>query len=351
MFADNFAYYSTGGAGNANMLLGKPYLECNAAGPTTSNPRPNGTHAYQLTATTGGVPGLRIGFDANWTTIWANFAVRPSASPSGNDVCYVMQLRDGSNNKQMTVCLGSANQLIVRSGSESGTILGSTANAAVPNGQTTHVEVKVVVHGSAGTVEVRVNEVTMLTLTGVNTAAAGGTTAASNAMRILGGEVNNVQIYDYSHRQTGDLVGDPWIGDVQWLLRVMNADTAQTDFVRNTGLADYACINETPQDGDTTYIEATNVGDKSDFTFAALPGTVSEVIAIVVRPIWRKTLSGTSTCRAGVVSSASVSNGATKSPATNYGYEYDTFALDPHTGVAWTPTSLNAAKVRLEKVS
>lgn len=351
MFADNFAYYGLGGAGNTNMLLGLPWLEATAAGPSASNPRPNGTHSYVLSATVGGVPGLRCGFGADWTTFFLARCIRPTGLPSASNVFYIFQPRTSGNVEQCTVTVGATGTVSLRTGGVNGAIIATSAAPVIAAGGFYYCEAKFTIDGAVGTFQLRINETVVLNVSNVNTAGAGGVVAAADAMRILGGEVFTCDVYDWSQRNAGEIGGDPFLGDMQWLTRKGSADTAQTDWVRNTGANDFSAIADAVQDGDTTYLEASTPGDKSDFTHDALPGTVSEVIGVILRPIWKKTLAGTSTARAALLSGVAVANGATKSLGTAYAYDFDSVLVDPATGVAWTPSGYNAAKLRIEKVA
>lgn len=355
MFADAFSIYGTGGVGNSRMLLGPPWLEANASGPSTANPRPHGTHCYLLSATTGGNPGYRCGFDANWTTFKLRNAVRLSALPSGNDKFYIFQPRTAGNAAQCSVLIGASGQIIVTSGGESGTVLGTSDNGVISAGQIHVCEAKFVINGATGSVEVRVDEITTaINLSNVNTAAGGGTTAASNAARIVGGEVFTCGVYDYSQNEASELPGDPWLGDTQVLLQLPSAATAQNDF-SVTGAANAAAATSgNPPAGDAAYIEGSTAGQVTEMQYPDLPANVSLVIATIMRPCWKKPTAGTSTLKVGLHTqngAGGIVAGPTQAMPTDYAYDYAALVLNPDTGVQFTPAEWNASRVRFEKVA
>lgn len=356
LYYDNFSFYGTGTIGKANMLRGFPWLEAISIGPANNNPPPGQSFHYSMTATTGGDPAWRISLMGVKTTF--GVCIRPflSALPDDATQFYLFQVRDSNNVAQCTITLSPTGFVQARRGDSAGTILAESDAPAVSPGNYFHAEAKFKIDDATGAIEVRINEVTVINVSGVDTKATAVAGAESVAGRIFGGQGMGMDFTDLVTWDTTGTENNSFLGDVQALWSNYVSDTAHTDWARNTGTQDYAMLTEAAQDGDTTYLAATTPGNVSEFKIGALPATVSEVIAVMIRPIAKKTLPGTCSMRTRLRGDPggahdTVANGATVALSTTYTYSWDVYQVDPSTGVRFTPAGALAAQYGFEKVA
>ncbi|AFU88417.1 hypothetical protein CcrSwift_gp099 [Caulobacter phage CcrSwift] len=136
--------------------------------------------------------------------------------------------------------------------------------------------------------------------------------------------------------------GEPttWLGD----LRIDTLrPTANGDVVNSTPLsgAAYAAVDEVAIDGDTTYTESTNIGDKDLYQLGDLTETPQTIHAVVVTAVAKSTGTTNRAIKLKVKSSVEGDSAAKTVPLSAYGGLQATFSRDPATTAAWTATAVN----------
>lgn len=347
LWADGFSLYGTGSVSDDNMQQGvwaavNANIQC-----ATTNPRSPGTHHIRINSSNA---ELRRIFGADKATGAGFGAAHYIASlPSADSQMVLADFRDGSNVSKLTLTVTTTGVIQLRQGGPSGTILASSA-AVFTASAYQHIEAFAVLHASAGEVEVRRNGETVLSFSG----ATGTGTLEQVAIRWQGTAGPNWDVTDVQCWDIAGSINNDFLGDVIWLRVNPDADLAVTDWVRNTGSTDFSCINEATPDGDTTYIEASASGNISEFTMGNLPAQAADVVAVITQPMARKTDAGAGSLRASLLSSgspASESLGANRPITTTYTYYPDVHEVDPATGVRWTPTAVNAMRLRLNRTA
>lgn len=135
----------------------------------------------------------------------------------------------------------------------------------------THVEVKVYSHASAGTVEIKINGVSVYSGTGLNTDGADITGVTLCSV----GEGN-------STKWSGVFIADDWVGALIPKLLVPTGDDS-VQLSRSAGSDNYALVDDTAEDGDTTYVQSNTSGHKDIYTFSDLEaGYEPKVISMVI---------------------------------------------------------------------
>jgi hypothetical protein len=274
---------------------------------------------------------LTRGF-ANVDTVYFGAAIQVDSGAIPN-----MLFRDGSTT-QVNILMNVTDGVRVQ---RNGTALGSTGPiAAIAAGIVFHIQVKAVIHPSAGSVTVKINNATVLTLTGVNTR------ATSNSY------VNSVQ---FQNQWWDDIVVslDDWPGDLRCVAQLPTGDGATTDFTPSSGSASYAMVDESVQDSDTTYNASGTVGHKDLLTFPAL-SISGNPKAVLVLSHARGEL-GSAAIR-GVLrtggGSPTTSTGTTETLNTSYASRGRLCSpINPETGLDWTESEVNAAQSGYEVVS
>ena len=352
LWCDGFDHY---GLDEANMLDG-PYAEVHPLvwDLSTANPRA-GTHHMRWTTNNAESAWMRRVFGGAKTTVGIGQAMYLPNLPTLNDCLLVLQLRDAANAAQLSFYIQTTGAIAVRTGGSTGTLL-ATSTALLTAAAYNHIEIKSTINNSAGAVEVRLNNVTIIDISGVDTQA----TANAEASQVIwakqkGGTgepgVTNVDLDDLFAWDTAGSYNNDFIGDHQVLTLWPDGDTARTDWTRNTGATDFEAIDEADPDDDTTYVEATAAAEISEYALDDLPSTVSAIAAVQLTGRMKKTDAGGAKVQQSLVSGASEFNGADRDITTEYTYWPDISEQDPATGAPWTRTALDAALYKIERTA
>lgn len=357
---DNFAIYSTGATGNANMLLGvwANISVQSGCGPSTANPNGTlGTHHYRFT--NNGASTLRRVLGGSLAEVGYGAAYYLGDLPSSSTRVCIVQMRDGSNNPQFTVLVTSTGALQVRSGSESGTIV-ATSTSLLTAGSYYFIEL--VAHigdaaGSpAGSIEIRVNGEEFVNATGVDTRGQSTTNVEQYVIGILGAGAwnagsGNLDVADlFVWDRTGSRNND-FLGFVRVLTLTPNSDGATTDWVRNTGANDYETVDDSAQDGDTTYVEASSAGDTEHLGLSDLDASITQIFALQPVVMYRKTDAGAGSAQTALVSGVSTALGTDRALTQTYTYYVDVIEDDPATSNPWQPTAVNSVTLQLDRTA
>lgn len=313
---------------------------------SSTNPA-TGTHHLRMTSG-GDVGGSTLRRALGQSTQICGFGYRFSLDdlPAEEDSSWLqpnlqmVSFSDVSNGQQVRVQMGTEGSVsVVRDP----TLLGRS-DPVVAAGGYHHFECKTKIANSGGYIEVRINEVTVLNLTGIDTQLTGNAEASQISIREGGTvadtaqfgfmDIDDVFAWDDDASDLENTVVD-WVGDKGCYYLPTNADTAEADWTLSTGATGYTLLDETtPNDAD--YIADTTGAARSIFGVAALPGNVAEVIAMMPVIRARKEESGSVTLRGGVVVGASESYTPDASPSTTFAYMTPgPKTIDPDTGVAW----------------
>jgi hypothetical protein len=254
--------------------------------------------------------------------------------------------------------LDHAGHLVARKGD--GTIYGTSSYALFPY-RWFYIEVEALIDGSAGTFIVKVDSVTKLTLTGLNTNN-GGANAWDRFS--LNGYINgsSVVLFDdlYVRDGFGPAPGNGFLGTSTKLPFVFTglpktdavAAGSNADFVPSTGTDHGALVDENPPDT-TTYNSSDTPGDKDSYKYEALPIS-GDVLAVQLTPFLRQTHAGVRTAK------TLVRQGGVDYPhaddfelPTTFEYRTQMYETNPATSAAWTEPEVNnvAAEIGLEVAS
>lgn len=321
---------------------------------STVNPA-TGTYHLRLTATNNvaapkvrriwGVASQVVGLGYRF-----NVADLPSDEGGVNSSLVVTDIHDASNVRHCTVVMGTDGSVFAKRGVDldggaiGGTLLGRS-DPCIAAGGYHHYEAKFKIDNTVGYIEIRVNEVTVLNLTGIDTqntanASAGQFTIqqSGNAAQPHPGfgtyDVDDIFAWDDDASDAENTIVD-FVGDKGCYYLKPNADTATAGFIINGSATSYGAIDDAAPNG-TDYLDTAASTARTIVGVESLPGNVSEVIAMVPVIYARKEESGTVSLRGGVVVDGEEFYTPTNSPSTEYAYmEPGPKTIDPSTGVAW----------------
>ncbi len=235
-----------------------------------------------------------------------------------------------------------------RGNNPSGTVLGTAANVC-PFDAWNSFQWKIVVHPTAGSIEVRVNGLPtpILNLTGINTRA-----SANNRINgaLLFGDGASVSMTRYHLRDwimfddTG-MINNTWTGDIRMSVLVPNGVGSSTGFETRVGAAtNWQAVANLPNDGETSYVQTATLNATDLYTMSDLPVPPSRIVAIRPFGIMRKTDAGTRVVGLRIKSGATETTSGIEDSLGQTFRTADggTLTTDPNTGAAWTASAVNA---------
>jgi len=349
LWCDGFDHYGTT---TAKMLDGAWAQVASSAVITTSNVR-TGTYAMQFGIGFQGFARRVLG--GAKTTVGVGAAWYFPALPTASNTDAIYAFNDADNNVQVTISIGSTGTLSAYRGHFiSGTLLGTTATPVVVANAYQHIEAVVFFSQTVGTVEVRVNGVTVLSLSGLDTVASSLVECSQIVFALpgtsLGATISKYMDDVFAYDNTSSY-NNTFIGDRRVLTLFPDANTATADWTAVGAASGYLCIDEANPNEDTDYITAATVGLVSQFGLQNLPAGISIVNAVVMVERARKTEAGTANTQVSVVSGASTSNGADKPLTEIYTYRQDVFQTDPATAAPFTPTAVDALQFKVARTA
>lgn len=277
------------------------------------------------------------------------FAISDLPSSENNGAVVLAEFRDVSNDVHTCVILGTDGSVFAVRGpnffagsSLGGTLLGTRSAPCIAAGGYHHFECKIKIANSGGYIEVRINEVTVLNITGVDTQNTANATAAQVVVGKRGDDpagfstfdMDDVFAWDDDASDLENTVID-FVGDKGCYYLRPNADTAEADWIESTGTTSYSLIDEVPPSG-SDYLSDSTGAARTVVDVESLPGNVSEVIAMMPVVYARKEEAGTVTLHGGLVVGSEEAIGPDDSPSTAYAYLRPApKTVDPDTGVAW----------------
>jgi len=347
LFCESYEKYGTITTGRNNMLNGVYADVIGNTYPKATNPRTGNNSLY---CEGGAQTGWRRIFGAHKTVVGFGTAFYLPVLPSNDAVICIGFLADDSLNKCMALTISTTGQIIARTGPHTGTEIARSAPVIVANAWQ-HIEYKVGIDDSTGSVEVRVDGQTILNLSNVNTDGAGNGYCSQMWFGKDGGSGSGDWYADdsFAWDDTGSYNND-FIGDKKVYNLVPDGDTGVADWTPDTGGVGYSRINEIPP-SDASYIKASAISDVSEFTMSDLPTGVSAIAGIQYYTRMLKTDAGDSNVQMSALSGSSNSDGTDRPITTAATYYTDVFEEDPDTTAAWTRTGINAMKIRATRTA
>lgn len=343
LWCDSFDYY-----GNSANLTEGAWAEITGVSLSSANPRTGTSHLRSGAAST-----ARRVLGGPKTTVGIAAAFYFSALPVANNNARLFEFRDAANVAQVTIMAQSTGVIEVFRG-VSTTSLGVSASPAVVAEAYQHVECVVFFSQTVGTVEVRVNGVTVVSLSGIDTVATSLVECSQVAVGRSGSASSIIDTDDvFCYDDTGSF-NNTFIGDRRVLTLFPDANTIQADWTAVGAATGYECIDEASPDGDTTYITAAAPGSPgpiSEFGIQNLPAGISAISAVVVVEMARKTEAGVANTQWSVISGASETAGADKPMTEIYTYRQDIFETDPASAAPFTPSEVDALQIKVERTA
>lgn len=214
-----------------------------------------------------------------------------------------------------------------------------------------HVEIKISIANTGGTVHIRVNGVEVMAFTGDTYYGSSG--QYSQGVRIFNGQTTggNASYLDDLFMYDGDgTYNNTFIGDRKVVLTNPNDVTSVAEWAVSGAANAVTAISS--NNGDTSFISAgSSTPVTSEFELSNLDSTVGGIAGVQTVICARKTDAGTVFVQPSLISGSSSSNGSNNHTITDsYAYHGMIHEVNPATGVPWTVSTFNTAKMRVRRV-
>lgn len=224
------------------------------------------------------------------------------------------------------------------------TSIGSTATGVISAATWCYLEFKVKIDNTTGTVDVRKNGVSVLSLSGKDTQVSGN--ASCNNFTIANSGANADTRFDdlYLCNDAGTKNND-FLGDVTITTLYPTSDGNSSDFTPSTGSDNYAMVDEAQLAGTTDYNESTSASNKDLYGVTTFSGSGSikgvQVCNAVLNPD-----TGSLTVRALVRSGVTPADneGASHTLSQTMTGNLEIWEQEPEDAVDWTAAKINAAE-------
>lgn len=230
-----------------------------------------------------------------------------------------------------------------------GTVL-ATSSTALSTNTFYFLEWKLTINNSTGASEVRVDGVNIVSTSSADTQ--NTASATWDAVRILGdggGASGSVIIDDlYICDGSGSLNND-FLGPVRVKAAFADGAGNYSQFTPSAG-SNFQNVDETSQDGDTTYNSETTAGEKDTYTFAAL-GLTGTVKGVQTNLMVRSDAVGAETVAPTWRISSTDYDGTAVAVNTSYVDKTQVYETSPATAAAWTVSEIDGAEFGPKLVS
>lgn len=297
--------------------------------------------------------GIDIPITGSPTTVYVGFALNTSALFDG---FYIIQFKEGAQG-HVGIRVNANGSVEARRSVPSGTqtLLGTASAAgAISNSTYVYIEAKVFVHDSTGTVDVKVNGSSVLSLSSQDTRDAG--TGVVSGIRLFGNNNGAATIYidDLLCYDSTGTTFNAFQGDVALRYHAPNGAGNSAQFTRggaDSG-ANWSQCDEASANGDTDYVTSSTVGQRDTYACTNLLSTGASILGVRVIAQAQQVDAGSSTLAMVVRHNGTDNDGTGQALSSgSYGFVGQFYATNPGTAGAWTETDFNAMEPGFTKTA
>lgn len=284
---------------------------------------------------------LSVSFASNSNWLVGCAFKTPSLFTTKTNIFAIRSSTAGQNSLAVT----STGLLAAYSGDDSSPVfLASASQVLLPN-TWYYIEYKVYCHASAGTVDVHLNGVSVISLTSKNTLKAGGDCTVVRLRGIPGAATVARGPVDDWYIANG---ATDFLGPLKVETLRPSADTLVVDWLCSVGSDHYALVNETP-DNTGTYVYCGTSGDEDQYEINDLGDISSSIKGVQIGATANLASNGSQQLYLECDSNGSVANSAgvtlTTTVLLTSNYILET---DPATSAAWSADAVNDLKVGIK---
>jgi hypothetical protein len=337
LIGDGFDFYNAA----ADEILPGTIWAAQNAGPSTTT-----RFGAGLSLSFGGTSSISSIVFGNSTTIWVNFAyeITGGFTASGTTQGFGFQLIDGSSN-QLGVFLRNGGDFVVTAGTLGGAVLATSPVIYSGTGLWHHLQFKIVINNTTGSVELRVDGNTSndWTATGLNTRN-GTINSQVNKFAIPSVSTVSGLMDDFYVFNDQGVAPNTWQGDVRAIQLMPTSDSSVT-WTANSGANNFSRVAENRQDGDTSYVSTSVVNNNDKYGTASLSTTPLAIVGVQTKMLARMDDAGPHTVKSRLTSGSTNADSANLTCASNYQWIWQINTIDPNTAAAWTASAVNAATI------
>lgn len=229
-----------------------------------------------------------------------------------------------------------------------GTLLGTSSGASLSTGTWYFLEFKVTIHNTTGTVEIKVDGVTKLSLSSQDTQVGTPQDTVRWSLTSSGATPRYIWDDDWYICNLSGAQNNDFLGDNRVDILFPNASGDSTQWAPDSG-NNWDRVNENPADDDTSYVEDGTLAQRDLYNYQSTPG-LSAVKGIQLNTVLRETDAEIFQVKHVAKSSTTTDVGAaqTVGSAAAYSNLYKIYELNPHTSAAWTDSEINSAQFGIE---
>ena len=215
------------------------------------------------------------------------------------------------------------------------------------------IEMRTVIADTGGLIEVRVDGVSVASVTGVDTRdGSTGVAASIELASMIHSSGLGFTIFD--NLTVNNTAGDAptsWPG-AKRIETIFPDSDASVQWTPSTGGLNYELVNDATPNL-LTWVQSATVGHIDRYGLANLSGTPTSIDAVELVYRASRSDAGTRTMRGFVRSGTTTSNGATVTPPNVPSGQYYRHQVnrDPDTSASWTPAAINALEAGVEVMS
>lgn len=262
-----------------------------------------------------------------------------SSFPNNMEILIIGRLA-GSNYQQFSIKVRSDGGLSAYGGQ--GDSLATTSAPVLALDTWHYIEAKVVCHETAGSYEIRVDSVNVLSDSDVNTRSSGDSRFVRFQFASHYHYLDDVYICDTDGAKNNDFLGRVLVEGV-----FPSADGDSSDWTPSSGTDHSALVNDNPADDDTSYVESNTLDAVDLYVYTDLSTITTEpILGVQVNADVRMNeFPGDLDIKQPVKSGGTTSDGdATNIATDSYQPAYRVLEDDPATSTAWTASGVNNAQ-------
>lgn len=300
---------------------------------------------YAKATGSAGVLNVKFSLPSNLAECFMALAVY--RNHSGTDGQNIISFRDGETD-QVRIRQKAADPSVVEVYRNT-TLLGASAAGVLPFGVWKWLSVRIVIHSTAGIVEVRdgLGNV-LINLTSQNTQASGNAYIDNVALE----STQNASTY-WDDVLIMDTTGSTLLGHLtERAIRTVfpTGDGTTLEWTASAGNR-WECIDEQTPDDDSTYIASGTPGEINLSAAGNLTGNETGIDGLIVQHRTRKDDIGGRTARGLVRTGGANYAGGTVALDSTYAHFADLWELNPDTSAEWLQTEIDAIEIGAEVVA
>jgi len=270
------------------------------------------------------------------------FYKNSTGNPTASTSYPLLEIRDSEagGSRHLTLTVNSAGNIEVYRDT---TLLGTTSGGLIANYTWHCLEVKLYIHNSAGTVEIKLDGVQIINLTGQDTLT--GSNAYARKFKFRGVHNDLQTFYDciWIMDNAGSAPQNDFLGDCRCDVLRPNGAGNQTDFTPSAG-NNYENVDEIERDDDSTYNASGTVTDQDTYALPSLPSG-GTIFGVKPSAVIRKDDAGAKGAKILTRSNITIYKSAEVFPDTTYKKYSIVYQDNPDDAAAWEEADVNGMEV------